>query len=276
MVDSLPLAELEFRIALLPAISRGAHLAGPTLHARRLVELWKVDDNDDVPLAQAFRLLDAETVARAILRTSATRDYPSDPCHWIFPPLADLLPELQECAWQAMLDGALLVEAIKGVRGTRLRVVLPTELPRLAPDWRLSRLVRDGCDEEIGGEGRDEFIDVHVRRPPVERVKKAWRDKPSQKDVDAAVKYLVQSSPGSLSEEEIWQDVKVLVPSLTRKQVRAAIDLVESSSGNLPEEKIRQVIELLMPEVTREQVRAAIKKHKLTRPPGRPKKNSPT
>src|SRR5262249_58306496 len=176
MVDSLPLAELEFRIALLPAISRGAHLAGPTLHARRLVELWKVDDNDDVPLAQAFRLLDTEAVAGAILRTVMAGEYPGDRRHWIFPPLADLLPELQELAWQAMLDGALLVEAIKGVRGTRPRVVLLAELPRLRPDWRLSRLVRvgcDGCDGEIGRGGRDEFIDVRVRRPPAEPVKKA-------------------------------------------------------------------------------------------------------
>lgn len=37
----LPLAELELRISLLPPISRGAHLDGPTLQAERLVELWR-------------------------------------------------------------------------------------------------------------------------------------------------------------------------------------------------------------------------------------------
>jgi len=118
---------------------------------------------------QAFRLLDTEAVMRAILRTRATRDYPGDPRYWILPPLADLLPALHELAWQAMLDGTLLVEAIKGVRGTRPRAVLPAELPQLVPDWGLSRLVRDG------DAGRDEFIDICVRRPPAEPDKKAWR-----------------------------------------------------------------------------------------------------
>ena len=56
MAGLLPLAELEFRIALLPAISRGAHLAGPALHAQRLVELWKADDADAVPLAHTESL----------------------------------------------------------------------------------------------------------------------------------------------------------------------------------------------------------------------------
>src|SRR5262249_54461389 len=94
----------------------------------------------------------------------------------------------------------------------------------LAPDWRLSRLVRDGCDEEIGGGGRDEFIDVHVQRPPVEPVKKAWRDKPSQKDVDAAVKGLAQAhSSGSLTQGKIWAALKPAVPGETRKQTRGAL-----------------------------------------------------
>jgi hypothetical protein len=50
--DPLTLAELEFRIAQLPPISRGTHLGGPTLHAARLAALWQADD--DVSLAQAF------------------------------------------------------------------------------------------------------------------------------------------------------------------------------------------------------------------------------
>jgi len=43
---------LAFEIAMLPPISRGAHLDGPRLHAERLVALWRNDN--DVPLAEAF------------------------------------------------------------------------------------------------------------------------------------------------------------------------------------------------------------------------------
>lgn len=79
MSKLLPWTELGFNILLLPPISRGAHLDGPLLHAQRLVELWQLDSNDDIPLAQAFRLLDVETIAGAILRTLvAADDYPSD------------------------------------------------------------------------------------------------------------------------------------------------------------------------------------------------------
>jgi hypothetical protein len=225
MVDSLPLAEVEFRIALLPAISRGVHLGGPILHAQRLVELWKVDGSDDVPLAQAFRLLDAGIVAGVILRTTAAGDYPGDPRHWTFPPLADMLPELQACAWQAVLDGALLVTAIKGVRGTRRRSLLSAELPWLIPDCRSSRLVRDG---------RDEFIAVRVRRSLTEPVKATWRhDKPSQEDVDAAMdeiakEYLpaeeyLKGAPRPAF-NEIWGKLKTRCgKDVTRKQARNAL-----------------------------------------------------
>jgi len=232
MTDPLPLTELEFRIALLPPISRGAHLAGPTLHAQRLVGLWKVDDGADVSLAQAFRLLDAETVAGAILRTLMAGDYSSDPRHWIFPPLVDLLPELQECVWQAVLDGTLLVEGIKGVRGTRHRAVLAAELPRLTPDWRLSRLVCDGCDDRDGGIGdgvRDEFIAVRVRRPPAEPIKKAWRDKPRQADVDDAMGEVAreyQDYPPDAPRpafDLIWDKLKVRCGDVTREQARNAL-----------------------------------------------------
>src|SRR5512143_2448860 len=97
MADPLASAELELRIALLPPISRGAHLNGPALHARQLVKLWEVNGDEDVPLTQAFRLLDVEAVTGAILRTlvMADKDYPADLCHWTFPSLPDLLPELQ-------------------------------------------------------------------------------------------------------------------------------------------------------------------------------------
>jgi hypothetical protein len=203
-VAELPLAEIDMRIALLPPISRGAHLAGPGLHAERLLELWRVDDGDEVPLAQAWRLLAAEAVEGAIARTIAASEhgYPGDARHWIFPPLADLLPELQALAWQAMLDGELLVQAIKGERGTRPRAVLPAELVRLTPDWDLSRLMRAG---------RDEFIDVQARRPPREPAKATWRtDKPSDAEVADAMRVIAQGYPPGAQPafEIIWTALK--------------------------------------------------------------------
>ena len=135
MADAL--AELELRILLLPPISRGAHLAGPALHAQRLVELWGVEGGDDLPLTEAFRLLDSDAVTGVILRTlyASDREYHNPhPSYWVFASLDDMLPELRDLSWQAMLTGALLVEA---VRGKRCQVVQPAELLRLAPDWEL-------------------------------------------------------------------------------------------------------------------------------------------
>jgi len=213
MANPLPLFELELRIARLPAISRAAHLGAPLLHARRLVELWAVDGDDDASLTEAFRLLDA--VAGVILRTSVARDYPSDLRHWAPPSFTDMLDELRACAWQAALDGALLVTGIKGVRGTRRQQILSAELPRLTPDWRLSRLVCDGG----GGDLPDKFIDVRVRRPPAKPVVRA---KPTQDQVDAAAKDLLETrSPDSLTEEEVQTALESL--GATREQVRAGI-----------------------------------------------------
>ena len=116
MAEPLPLAEIEARLMLLPPISRGAHLAGPQLHAERLIELWKADG--EVALAEAFRLLDVEAVAEVILRTVTAGDCDEgDPRHWHFPPFAGLLPPLREAAWQEILAGKLVLEAIKGVPG---------------------------------------------------------------------------------------------------------------------------------------------------------------
>jgi hypothetical protein len=218
MADPLASAELELRIVLLPPISRGAHLNGPALRARQLVKLWGVNGDDDVPLAQAFRLLDVEAVTGAILRTLLMddKDYPADPCHWTFPGFTDLLPELQELSWRAMLDGALLTEAIKSVRGKRYRAVLPAELPRLTPDWELSRLT-------FGG--RDDFINVRVRRAPAEPVKKAWRKRPNKAAVRDSMKQVAQTYPLDAQPpfSEIWDRLKELSPGVTREVAREAL-----------------------------------------------------
>lgn len=224
MADLLPPLEIEFRIALLPPISRGAHLDGPLLHARRLVDLWKIDDGDHVLLAQGFRLLDVETVAGAIFRRCGIMDCPGDARYWTFPTLEDLLPELRETAWRAMQGGGLSVEAIKGVRGNRYRTVLPAELPRLTPDWELSRLMLDG---------RDEFINVRVRRTPAEPVKKAWRAKPSLAElklviVDIALGYpQAQERPETRpSFEEVWIKLRAhFETEIPRDDVRKALDV---------------------------------------------------
>lgn len=159
MAGLLSALELELRIALLPPVSRAAHLDGPRLHAERLVELWKVDDSDHVPLAQGWRLLDVETVAGAILRVMVMgdKDYSGDPRVWRPPGLEDLLPELHALTWRAMRDGTLQVEGIWGARGKDYSVVLPVELPRLVPDWSLSRLT-------LGG--HDELVDVRIWHAP--------------------------------------------------------------------------------------------------------------
>jgi hypothetical protein len=136
-----------------------------------------------------------------------------------------MLPELQACAWQAALDGALQVTAIKGVRGTRRRSLLPAELLRLTPDWHLSRLVHGS---------HDEFIDVRVRRAPAEPVKATWRsDKPAQEDVNAAMVTIAQGYPPPEQYGKdtprpalvvIWGKVKELCgDATTRKQVQDAL-----------------------------------------------------
>jgi hypothetical protein len=226
MADAIPGAELEFRVLLLPEISRSAHLDGPILQARRLADLWKVEGDDDLPLAQAFRLLDPEAIAGTILRTlyMFDKDYPSDPRYWTFPSLEDLLPELRDLSWQLMLDRTLSVEAIKGVRGKRHRTVLPAELLRLAPDWELSRLILDG---------RDEFIDVRVRRAPVEPAKRAWGEHPSKSEVEAAMVEVAKEYPSPQEYprdaprpafDEVWAKLKArLGDGVTRKQARDAL-----------------------------------------------------
>jgi hypothetical protein len=192
---SLPLAELELHIALLPPISRVAHLDGPRLHAKRLVALWRPDD--EVSLAEAFRLLDVETVVGVILRATIEReerdDCRRDPRHWHFPPFANLLPSLREAAWQKALAGKLVLEAIKSVRGKRHRTILPAELPRQIPDWELARLI-------LGD--RDEFIAVRVRRPPAESVKATWREQIPEKALENAMQDIALAHEGKTRPRE--------------------------------------------------------------------------
>jgi hypothetical protein len=208
------LSELWLRLASLPPISRATHLGGPALHARRLVDLWKVDDSDDVPLAQAFRLLDAGAIAGAILRTLAVRDYPGDPRYWTFSDLEDLLPGLQDLCWQGMLDGTLLVEANRGRE--KPRAVLPVELQRLQPDWRLSRL----CLGE-----RDEFVDVRVRRAPDPVEPAQRRKRPSRAELKAAMEEIAREAARAPAptEQEVWNGLKARLGQVSRQDARGAI-----------------------------------------------------
>ena len=97
-------------------------------------------------------------------------------------------------------------------------VLLPAELPRLTPDWKLSRLTQGG---------RDELIEVRVRCAPAEApVKKAWREKPSIADVKLALGEIAKSYPPDAqpAEREIVGKVKDrLGPEVTRDQVRKAL-----------------------------------------------------
>jgi hypothetical protein len=80
-----------------------------------------VAENDHVLLAEAFRLLDADAVAGAVLRGTVELEREGDPRYWTFPTLEELLPALRELAWQRVLAGNLLVEGIEGIRGKRHR-----------------------------------------------------------------------------------------------------------------------------------------------------------
>jgi hypothetical protein len=222
-VDVLGAAELELRIALLPPISRGVHLAGPRLHAERLIKVWAADG--EVAFGEAFRLLDIETVAGVILRTVSANEYEGDPRHWIFPPFADLLPALREAAWQEILAGKFVLEAIKSIRGRRHQPLAPAALPRLTPDWELSRLTRDG---------RDEYIEVRVRPMPATDIPRPWQEKPSPDAIAAVAKAIAKAYPppdARLSLAKFWAALKdQLGSSVTRIQ---ALDALEKHAPHL-------------------------------------------
>jgi hypothetical protein len=212
---SLPLAEVEARLMLLPPISRGTHLRGPTLYAERLVELWRA--SDDVALSEAFRLLDASSVAGVLLR-AVVNDDPSprsaDRRYWKFPALTELLPALREQAWKGMLAGRFMVEGIPGERGKQHRPLSPSELPRLSPDWQLSRLIRDGCDA---------YVEVRVSDPPPVAPVKRWRKPPPQKDIKDALLAILKTAP-TLSGENLEDALcERLGEGMTRQKARAAI-----------------------------------------------------
>ena len=218
----LPLAEIEFQLAALPPISRGAHLAGPKLHAERLIAAWKADGA--VALADAYQLLDVKTVAGVILRTVMAGDYDQDPSYWHFPPVADLLPPLREVAWQKILAGEFVLEAIKGVTGRQHRPLVPALLPRLTPDWELSRLIRDG---------RDEYIEVRVRPMPATDIPRPWQEKPSREDAEAAARDIAKAypQPAQLSFKEFLAELKKrLGPNVTK---RLALEVLETCAPHL-------------------------------------------
>jgi hypothetical protein len=171
-------------------------------------------------LAEAFRLLDVETVAGVILRTVVAGDYSGgDSRHWHFPPFAELLPSLREAAWQEVLAGRLVLEAIKGITGRRHQPLVPALLPRLTPDWELSRLTRDDRDD------RDEYIDVQVRPMPATDIPRPWQKKPSRDELKDAVEDAAEaySSGDPPLFDEFWAAVKIRAPGTTQIQMRKAL-----------------------------------------------------
>jgi hypothetical protein len=88
-------------------------------------------------------------------------------------------------------------------------------LPRLTPDYELSRLTTDG---------HDVFVDVRVGRVPP--IKKAWRERPHDRDVGAAMDDIAKGlTPGArLSDSDALKALRGrLGVSVTRGQARNAL-----------------------------------------------------
>jgi hypothetical protein len=217
MAEALPLAEIELQILLMPPISGGAHLGGPTLHAERLVALWAVDDGDDVPLSDAFRLLDVPSVAGVLLRATVER---GDARYWPFPSLMELLAPLREVAWQEILAGRLVVVP----RGRR---ALPAaELPGFVPDWQHSLLTRPRADRVYAG--------VRVGRlPPAAEP----QPKLSLKEIKDALSEILKAEP-TLFGEKLENALRA--KGTTREKARKAIKAWAKDTVRARGEKTRK------------------------------------
>jgi hypothetical protein len=205
------LFEIALQISLLPSISRGTHLAGPRLHAERLVELWRPESA--VSLAQAFRLLDVSAVERVIQQSMAAGEY-GDSRHWQFPEFEQLLPPLRDLVWQEVLADHLTVEGTSA-KGTR-RALRCTEAQDLEPDWPRSRLLLAG---------RCVFADAEAWHVPTRPAKKSWQKPPSQADLKDEMEQIACTYPAGAtpSADEIWDKLKVRWPELTRAVARQAL-----------------------------------------------------
>jgi hypothetical protein len=178
-----------------------------------LIELWRIDGDDDVPLAEAFRFLDAAAVAGALMRIClAVGD--------AFPTVEQLMPELQAAAWEMMLNGAVQVE---GAKGRRRVVVPPAELQRLHPDWAASSLA---CRLPHGD--RDEFTDVRVARAPANAPAnpKARDPRPTKAALRNAMLDIEKTYPPEAHPafEDIWAELQSRLGSgVTRQLARNAL-----------------------------------------------------
>jgi hypothetical protein len=209
VVEQLDWLDLELKIASLPLISRGAHLKGPILHAQRLKELWKAAG--EVVLGEVFRLLPDPIVADVLLRATASDDYAvrSDPRHWTFPSLEEVVRLLRAQAWQELLAGRFVITAI--VQGKRKRRgVKPVELAHLEPDWTLGRLQSGGVDR---------FVDVRVRPKPEPKLEPEFKS-PTVPDWKDAVEKL----PPNLTEAGRHKALEGLLGGpLRRDDARGAV-----------------------------------------------------
>jgi hypothetical protein len=203
------LFEIAAAIAFLEPISRGVHLAGPRLHAERLVELWRAEG--PVPLAQAFRLLNVSAVEGAIWQTMNAIGEFGNSRHWQFPEIEQLLPALRDLVWQEILAGRLVTEAItdKG----RSCALVPAKLQFLEPDWPDSRLRR---------EGRLEFASAEVKRPQPAAVPLRQA---SEAEIGRCIAKIVKEWPGAKppEEDDLLKMVKAkLGAGVQRSRLRAA------------------------------------------------------
>jgi hypothetical protein len=181
--------------------------------AEFLTEWWQTG-GDFVSLAQAFRLLPAETVAGVVLRALAEIQG-TDPRYWSLPALDTLLPLLRVAAWQELIGGgSLLLEAVPA-NASRHRVLSPLDLPWLIPDFSGSRLLHDG---------RVAYAEARVRRVPVPVER--WRKRPSeeeQKEIRIAIENILSTNPGIIGGELETKLYKHFDGKVIRTVLRAAI-----------------------------------------------------